>query len=353
MKAVRLHAAGDLRVVDEPAPDVPDGHELVRVTAVGICGSDLHWLSHAAIGDAELGQPLVLGHEIAGVIEGGARDGRRVAVDPAIPCRRCEVCRTGDTNLCPAIAFAGHGRLDGGLREYLAWPGDLLHPLPDALSDGDGAMLEPLGVALHALDLGHLRVGMHVVVVGCGPIGLLLIQLARLAGAGSIAAVEPLGHRRDAARRAGADHAVADEHELTKIMTEHLPGPGFDLGFEVTDSGLAAQTAMAAVRPGARVVLVGIPDDDSTTFRASLARRKGLTLVLSRRMKDTYPRAISLVAAGHLDVASLVTGQFGLGSVNDAFSTAARRDGLKVLVHPTIPVSPRRATAPPRPDRHG
>src|ERR1700679_4232451 len=132
VRAARLHAVGDLRVAQEPVPAVDEpGTVLVRVTAVGICGSDLHWWDEGAIGDARLTHPLVLGHEAAGVIDEGSRRGVRVAIDPAIPCQSCRACLDGYRNLCPAVVFAGHGRTDGALRELMAWPAGRLHPLPD------------------------------------------------------------------------------------------------------------------------------------------------------------------------------------------------------------------------------
>lgn len=333
MRTVRLHGPGRLLLADEADPEVPPGFAAVRITAVGICGSDLHWYLEGGIGDAQLDRPLVPGHELAGVVdlEGATQ---RVAIDPAIPCGACPTCRAGDANLCPQVGFAGHSR-DGGLQETLAWPRDLLHPLPDGVDDIEGAMLEPLGVALHALDLGQLRLGMRVLVVGCGPLGLLLLQLARLAGATSVVGVEPIAGRRDAALRYGADHAVADADGLAEVTG----ATGFDVAFEVTDDGRAVETALAAVRPGARVVLVGIPADDRTGFSASAARRKGLTLVLSRRMHGTYPRAIDLVATRRVDVASLVTHRFGLEQAADAFAVAARRNGLKTIIHPDQPAT--------------
>src|SRR5262249_60064598 len=118
--------------------------------------------------------PFVLGHELAGTTE----DGRLVAVDPALPCQRCRSCLEGDFNLCPNTRFAGDGVQDGGLREWMAWPERALVPLPPSLTPADGAMLEPLGIALHAMDLGHGRAGETVGVFGCGPIGLLMVQLA-------------------------------------------------------------------------------------------------------------------------------------------------------------------------------
>jgi L-iditol 2-dehydrogenase len=318
----RLFGAGDVRVQEEERPRPGDGEVLVEVTSVGLCGSDLHWFSEGAIGDATLAQPLVLGHEMAGVIRSGPAEGTRVAIDPAVPCGVCEECLRGDVNLCPRVVFAGHGRTDGGLRQFMAWPGNRLHPLPDSLSDDEGALLEPLGVALHALDLGHLRVATTVAVVGCGPIGLFLVQLARLAGATRVLAADPLPHRLEAAVKSGAEPVAAEAASVA------------DVAFEVGGNDAAVDAAMRLAKPGARVILVGIPDADRTSFSASLARRKGLSLVMSRRMGEVYPRAIALATSGRLDLPSMVSAVFPLRDAAQAVDTAVARAGLKVIIHP-------------------
>ena len=316
MKVARLHGVGDVRLSDEPAPTPGPGETLVRVTAVGLCGSDLHWYEQGGIGDARLDRPLVVGHEFAGVTERG----QLVAVDPAVPCNHCDQCQAGHPNLCRDLRFAGHGADDGGLRECMAWPARCLVPLPASFNAAAGALLEPLGVAIHAVDLGHVRAGAPVGIFGCGPIGLLVLQVARAAGAADILVTEPLAHRLDAARAWGAQ--------------EWTPGREVDVAFECAGAAEALDDAIAAVRPGGRVVLVGIPDDDRTAFTASIARRKGLTLALSRRMKHTYPRAIRLVETGQVDVDSLVTHRFPLEQAPAAFALAQRREGLKVVVEP-------------------
>ena len=347
MRAARLYGTGDLRVADEQVPETSAGKTLVRVTAVGICGSDLHWYAEGAIGDATLARPLVPGHEGAGEIADGPRRGERVAIDPAIPCERCRACRDGYRNLCYNIVFSGHGDTDGMMREYMAWPAHLLHPLPDAVSDEGGAMLEPLGVALWAVDLGHVPFGGSVAVVGCGPIGLLLIQLLRAAGASRVLAVEPLAHRREAATRYGADVVVeaatssstppsaahADPTPTARPDTD-ISGYGADVAFELAGNDDAVRTAFEAVRPGGRVVLGGIPDSDMTTFRASLARRKGLTIAMVRRMNEVYPRAIDLAARGVVSLDPLVSSKVPLDGAPDAFEAAERRTGLKVIIAP-------------------
>lgn len=336
MRVARLHGVGDVRVSVEPDPTPTDGQSLVRVTAVGLCGSDLHWFSEGSIGDAGLSQPLVLGHEFAGIVEGGPHAGRRVAVDPAHPCGSCEQCLEGNRNLCPAVRFAGHGSTDGGLRELVAWPTELLHPVPDSISAADAAMLEPLGVALHAFDLAGPPLAGTVVIVGSGPIGLCMVQLARVAGATRIVAVEPLAHRRRAAAAMGAD-VVLDpaDPDIEAALAAATAGRGADVTFEIAGNDAAVALAVAAARPGTRVVLAGIPTDDTTTFPAGLTRRKGLTLMLSRRMKEMYPRTTRLVDRGLVDVASIVTHTFALDEVGTAFQVANDRVGLKVVVDPS------------------
>ena len=336
MKAARLHGPGDVRVANEDPPAPLAGEVLVRVTAVGLCGSDLHWFGEGGIGDAVLSAPVVLGHEFAGVIEGGPDDGARVAVDPSRPCGACEECLEGNRNLCPSVRFAGHGTNDGGLRELVGWPSTLVHRVPDSISDADAAMLEPLGVAMHAMDLASPRIGGTVAVVGCGPIGLCVVQLARAAGATQVIAVEPLEHRRAAAARLGADIVLdpADGDSQNRLMRA-THGRGVDIAIEVAGKDDAVGFAVRAVRPGGTVVLAGIPGTDSTSFPASVARRKGLTLKLSRRMKEMYPRAISLVDRGLVDVRSVVTHTFPLDQALEAFHAADGRVGLKVIVTPS------------------
>ncbi len=334
MLVARLHGAGDLRVHEEPVPSPGPGEALVRVTAVGICGSDLHWAAEGGIGADRVVEPFILGHECAGVIESGPRRGERVAIDPAIACGHCIYCERGEVNLCEVMRFAGHYPVNGAMAQYVAWPERCLVPLPDALTEVEGAMLEPLGVGLYSVELGQVGPGSSVGVFGCGPIGLCILQVARAAGATQLLASErDLPHRKRLAASFGASLFDAGGPEVDGML-EATSGRGIDVAFEAAGDPEAVEAAVAAVRPGGRVILVGIPADDRIAFTASVARRKDLEIRVVHRMKHTYPHAIGLVTTGRVDVAALVTHRLPLGEVGEAFRIGGAREGVKVVLEP-------------------
>ena len=329
MLAARLYGPRDIRVERMPHPGKPGpGNVLLCVTATGICGSDLHTFANARIGDTVLKSPLVLGHEFAGIIEtigSGVeklRAGMRVAVDPAQPCHHCDLCESGNPNLCRRLHFCGLYPDDGSLCEFMVVPARTCFPVPDSINDEAAAMLEPLGVALHAINLAKIRPGNRVAVIGAGPIGLLLVQAAKLAGAGEIFVRDPLPGRLMLAAKLGAK-PLAVRGEV-------------DVAIEAAWGGAAIEQALELARPGGRVVLVGIPPEDRCAFQHSTARRKGLTIVFSRRMKHTYPRAIRLVESGKVDVHSLVTHRVPLKNVAEAFAlnSAYKDNVVKIIVKP-------------------
>ena len=325
----------------EDYPEVPppgDDEVTVRVRSVGICGSDLHLYQEGHIGDIGRGQPVVPGHEFMGeIVAAGprARDGlgetlapgRRVAVEPHIPCHRCEWCERGDVNLCPHHTFIGLPGFDGALRERLTVSARNCFSIPDTIGDAAGALLEPLGVALHALELSGNLLGRRVAVIGCGPIGLKILRLCRLAGASQVAGIEPIAARAEMARRWGADEVLETAaQESVAEAREISGGRGFDLVFECAWTGPALPPAIDIAAPGARVMLVGIPGRGDTVLSHSPARRKGLSLIFVRRMKHTYPRAIDLAARGERGVAldDLVTHRFPLQQTPQAFALNLR-----------------------------
>jgi L-iditol 2-dehydrogenase len=334
--AAFLTAARTLEIREASLPEPDAGEVLIRVTNVGLCGSDAHWYEEGRIGETGVGDGLILGHEFSGVIESGPRSGERVAVDPAIPCLACPPCRAGRSNLCLNIQFAGHGATDGALRTHMVWPERCLVTLPEGISSEDGALLEPIGIALHAIDLANAERARSVGVFGCGPIGLLLISILNSMGVEKIVATDRLPHRLEAARSLGATRAVLateDERELEALL--EASGEGLDNTFEAAGYDAALHSAMTAARPGTSVTVVGIPTGDRTSFAASLARRKELSLVLCRRMlSHDLTRAADLFET--LDLTGIVTHRYPFDQVDAAFSALSDRRGLKVVVMPTL-----------------
>ena len=304
------------------------------MTAVGLCGSDLHWFEDGRIGDDGVEEPFVLGHEMGGVIASGERAGQRVVVEPAFPCGRCDVCQTGSSNLCQQVQFCGHAPVPGGLATYVSWPGHLLIPVPDRILGDEVALLEPLGIALHNLELGHFQPGMSAGVYGCGPIGLFLIRALRAAGAGRIQASDPLAHRREAALASGADEVRSVE---AGGKPEGVDDWGsVDVAYDASGEDAAVETAMRTVRTGGRVVVVGIPPNNRTSFPAALGRERGLTIVLSRRMKAQHMhRAIDLVDRGLIDLGGVITSRYPISEGPEAFASLLTRSELKIVVKPS------------------
>ncbi len=332
MRVLRLHGARDARLADEPVPVPAPGEALVQVTAVGICGSDLHWFTESSIGGVGLTTPLVLGHEAAGVIADGPRAGERVAIDPSVPCGRCATCDRGLGHLCPSVRFLGYGTSDGALRDYMAWPEASLVPIPDEIDDVGGAMLEPLGVAIHALRLARLRPGDRIGIFGAGPIGLLLIQLARASGATQVVVTDRLPHRVAAARELGAVAELVTDGSERAALADATGGRGVDTAIEIAGEDDAIGAAIELVKPAGIVVVAGIPDGPTLTITGATARRKGVDLRFSRRMNRVYPQAIDLVTRGLVDLDAVVSDRYALDDAPAALASASRREGHKVMV---------------------
>ena len=323
MKAARLHAPRDVRIEEMPTPQPGPGQVLMRVTAVGICRSDIQYYASGRIGVDIMDEPQALGHEFAGQVVGVGPNvtdfvvGDRVAADPAVSCGACEQCELGNPNLCLNMRFTGGPGQEGALREYMSYPANHLYRLPTDMSDAEGVLLEPLGIAIHAHDLGHMHVSSTAVVVGCGPIGLSVIEVLRAGGAQEVYACDLLADRLAQAEKRGAlplslDGPLADLMRSTE-------GRGVDAGFEAAGSLEAPQVTAEMVRNGGRLVLIGIPPGNKLTLQADCARRKGLSIYLVRRMKHTYPRAIALVHRGLVQVEWMVTHRFPLRCAPQAF----------------------------------
>lgn len=345
MRAARLYGPRQLRIENLPLPSPPKPDQArIAVTAVGVCGSDLHNYLDARIGDTVIESPVILGHEFAGIVlETGAdaldghgqplQIGQRVAVDPATPCWRCELCEAGHPNLCRRLHFCGLYPDDGALCEQMNVSARSCFSVPAAISDAGAALLEPLGVALHAVNLAHVRLGDTVAVQGCGPIGLLIQRLLRLSGAGAVYAFDCFPWRAEKAKQWGATDAWTLEDDPVGRIQQLTGGRGVDIAIEAAWADHSVAQAVEMARLGGRVLLAGIPSADEVRFKHSTARRKGLTIKLVRRMKHVYPRAIELVLNGAVDVDDLISHRFPLERAPEAFAlNTAYPTGLHKVV---------------------
>ena len=334
--ALFLNGVRDVRVGPYDLQPKPD-EVAVDVAAVGICGSDLHYYKDGGIGSAVITKPFVPGHEFAGWLVDdlpglGLRRGDLVAVDPALPCGRCEHCLSGHHNVCPNVRFTGAPPFDGALTERVWVDESQIYGLPEGFTIEQAVMLEPLGVSIHGIRHARPRLLEDVAVIGCGPIGLGMLALARLAGVGRIIAVDPVDYRAELARHYGAD-VVGGSIEAVLDVTN---GRGCDLVLEATNAPQGFDDAVKAAVIGGRIVLVGIPDGDRYGLVASSARRRELTIQFSRRMGDVYPDAIKLVAGGKVDVDAMVSHRLELEEGPRAFEiqTAFQDRAVKSLIYP-------------------
>jgi L-iditol 2-dehydrogenase len=346
MLAARLHGPADLRVERMPHPGPPGrGEVLLRVKVTGVCGSDLHSYADARIGDTLIEAPLILGHEFSGVVEAVGLDsldghcqplkpGTRVAVDPAQPCHHCEQCEHGHPNLCCHLAFCGNYPYGGSFCEWMHMPARSCFPVSRSLDDSEAALLEPLGVAIHAVDFAKIRVANSVAILGAGPIGLLILQVAKLAGADPIFISDKFPWRLKLAEKFGGIPIHCASGSAIQRIQKDTQGRGVDVAIEAAWADRSVEDAAEMTRLGGRLVLVGIPGDDRLALKHSTARRKGLTILMSRRMKHVYPRAMRLAEQGRVDLHGIVSHRFPLKRAVEAFRlNAAYRDKVvKVIV---------------------
>lgn len=338
MKSAVMQGAHHIEYREAEKPTPKQGDVLIRVKANSICGSDIHYYHEGGIGAMKIAEPFTPGHEFAGlIVEGtgeahGLADGTLVAVDPAQPCHACEWCFSGNHHLCPNHVFVGGPPTQGAMAEFIAVPASTLHVVPKSFSAQQAALLEPLGVALHALDLAKLRPASDVVILGAGTIGLYTLMLAQISGALRTCIIEPLEYRRNKALELGATAVFKD----VASYLEYTQGRGADVVLEATTSPEGPDHATKAARIGGKVILIGIPDGDKFSLTASLVRRKGLTLKLSRRMGHIYPRAIQLVESGKLDINAIVTHVMPLEDVAKAFELMStyQDNVIKVVLEP-------------------
>jgi len=339
MRAAVLEGVRNVVMRDVPAPALrKDTDVLLRVEAVGMCGSDIHYYTTGRIGSQVVQYPFVVGHEFGGTVltVGHAvtrvKPGDRVAVDPAMPCFACDQCRAGRFHTCRNMPFLGcPGQASGCLCEWIVMPEASCFIVPKAFTAEDAALVEPLSIGCYAVGLSALTPRSHIVIQGCGPIGLSILFAARQAGVAHVTVSEPLDCRRAAALRFGANSAVAPG-ALTADLAEHEP-LGVDFVFECCGQQEAMDQALPLLKPGGTLMLVGIPGVDRVSFSIDLLRRKEIRIQNVRRQNECVEAAIALLETCP-DARAMITHHFEAEHTAEAFETVAGyRDGvIKAMV---------------------
>jgi L-iditol 2-dehydrogenase len=339
MKRIVLAAPRTFAVEEIPRPECGQGMALVRISKVGICGSDLHMYRDGRIGENQMSAPLAIGHECMGVVEavGDPRDadwvGCRVAIEPASPCGVCDWCQQGRDNICPHVTFLGLPPTQGAMQEYMVFPMHLIERLPDTISDDAAVVLEPMGIALHAVRQAQVRPAETVVILGTGVVGTCILSVLALTRGLKIICVDLFADRLQRAKAMGAScviQAVAGQPEETRRLVLEETGPfGAPLVFECSGSDETLWNMVEVAAPGGRIMVVGTNPHDRITFCSGTSRRKELTLQMVRRSLRTLPACIHLVEQGLLHPAELVTHHFTTSQTQQAYEMVAQyQDGI-------------------------
>jgi L-idonate 5-dehydrogenase len=345
MKAAVLHGAKDLRIETWRQPELQPGMVLLRSRRVGICGTDLHYYEHGYNATFVPDRPFILGHELTAEVAAVAADvetvktGDRVTVNPARACGFCAYCKGGQINLCRKTIMLGSASTtpptDGALAEWVTVRADQCHLLPADMDDGIGAMMEPLSVALHAVKRAGTISGKRVLVTGGGTIGLLVAMTARAFGAVPVAVSDIVAERRAKALEVGADVALDPRASDLHDKVRELTGLGFDMVFEASGAPPALRAAFDLVRPGGTIVQIGTVGAADIPIPVNQIMVREINFRGSMRYGDTFDEAISLVAAGRIDVRSLINRVFPLDESVDALHFAADKTmALKVQIQP-------------------
>lgn len=332
MKASFLIRQGEIEVREIEAPALADDEVLVRVASVGVCGSDVHYYQHGKIGPYIVDKPMILGHELSGTIEavGSAvnpdRIGKRVAVEPQRPCRKCDQCQAGRYNLCPNIEFYATPPIDGAFAELVKIQNEFAFDIPDSVSFDAAALIEPLSVGIWACKRAEIGPGSRVLIAGAGPIGIIMAQTASALGAKEVIVTDISDDRREFAMQYGATKTLDPR-------VDQIEGLDVDAFIDASGVAQAVSQGIKGVGPAGRVILVGMGNDD-VLLPVSYIQNKEIWVSGVFRYANTWPTGIEMVASGKVNLDVLVTHRFGLNSVEDALNSGKTPGAMKAIVEP-------------------
>ena len=329
--AAVMTGLNSIEIQERPTPEPAPGQAVIRVEAVGVCGSDVAYYRYGKIGPFVVDGPFILGHEVSGEVvavgEGvdNVRIGDRVAVEPGTPDRSCEECRAGRYHLCPNLEFLATPPYDGALLQYLAMDARCYFPIPDSMSYEDGALIEPLSVGLWGCQRANLQAGDDVLITGAGPVGLLAAEAARALGAGSVTLTDISDYRL----------GVAADHGFTVEKSDASSSRTFDVLLECSGANGVLASALGRLHEAGRAAVIGIAKTEEVPLPLSILNWKEITISMVNRYKNTWPLGIALVSSGRINLEGLVTHSFSLSQTAAALdNTSTEPESLKAMIYP-------------------
>lgn len=342
MKAMRLIGLKQMCNFEISAPKIKNDFEvLIRMTHVGVCGSDIHYYNSGKIGKQVVEFPFTLGHEGAGIIESvgssvtRVKPGDRIAIDPAMPCWECDQCKAGRHHTCRNLKFLGCPRqAEGCLSDFIVMPESSCFPLNENISQEEASLSEPLCVGYYGVKLSDMPQGANIGILGAGPIGMSVLVSALYKNAGKIFMTDKLDYRLQTARENGAFWTGNPEKEKTVKAVENVLPEMLDIVYECSGQQEAIDEAVSLLKPGGKLMVIGIPETARYSFLVDEMRRKEICIQNVRRQNGVVEECLELIGTGKIKVKDWVTHRFPLTKCNEAFEMVANyRDGvLKAMI---------------------
>ncbi len=334
MKVANLVELSKVEVGYEEIPSIAPNEVLIKVEAVGICGSDIHYYKHGHIGKRTVQYPHIQGHECAGtVVEVGSHVtkfsiGDRVAVEPGVPCRTCEKCRSGKYNLCDEVVFLSTPPYKGTLRQYINHPEDYVFSIPDSLTFEEATLAEPLSVGIHALNRANLKPGMKVLIMGMGPVGLMAVAATNYFNAEEIAVTDMVSHKLEVAKSLGATQTI-------EVSKQEIVENYFDVVIETSGAEQALASAVNSLKKGGKLVSIGFPRQQNVTLDLTTMLQKEIDLLTVYRYANAFPLAIKILNKLKDITSNIITSTYVLDDISGAMEKACEThlDTIKVIVY--------------------
>lgn len=339
-KAAFLTQLEKIEMREIPVPELKSGEVLVKLEAVGICGSDVHYYQHGSIGDFKVSFPFILGHECSGTVVDVAPDvttrkkGDRVVLEPGVPCGGCEFCLDGKYNLCPDVKFLATPPYDGCLMNYIAYPASWTFEIPDNVSMQEGALVEPLAIGLNACLTGGVNLGDSVVIFGAGCIGLVTLLAAKAYGAAQVIVVDVLEKRLEIAKSFGATVLNAKDFDPVAEILSLTGGKGARVVIDCAGTNQTLTSTVLCAKTGGMIVFVGMADDKVNGLSISPISTKELTITSIFRYRNLYPTTITAIASGKINVNGIVSNIYKFEDCAKAYSEtlANAKDIIKSVI---------------------